>query len=93
MRMLTMIPMANDQVSFNIARTAATSFLGFGLLLLATSIGRAEDTPTERVAKCIENAWAKNVECQTNDTWVDDVFCAIRFEADVIACSAEIIPK
>jgi hypothetical protein len=51
------------------------------------SLLHAEPTPTEKIAACIKNAWRVNYACQTDGSWINDVFCAIKFEADAILCT------
>jgi hypothetical protein len=48
-------------------------------------------TPTELIAECINDAWAVNSACQTDDSWLNDLGCAIKFEADLILCTTVLV--
>jgi hypothetical protein len=65
----------------------------YGAVVLAAVVapsGADAQTPTEAIADCIGDAWDSNDECQTNDTWWDDLPCAIKFEADVLLCAGAV---
>ena len=60
------------------------------LVLASTPVpALAQDKPTEIIAECIYDAWADNVACQTNGSWLDDLGCAVKFLIDSLVCTVK----
>lgn len=78
-------------------RTAHSSVFRKSLVALtfaAMVIGSplVAQTPTERVANCINGSWASYKGCIDGSPWYIDQLCVIKFEADAIGCALEILP-
>ena len=71
-------------------RILATASL-VALLAFAAPL-RAEQTPTEKIAACINNAADHYVDCTTKGGILWDQFCLLKYEADALLCALDILP-
>ncbi len=65
----------------------------FAFQVRAQSVPTSPDeTPTERVAACINNASSAYGECLNDLPWYVEFLCTLKFDADVILCFLEALP-
>ena len=67
--------------------------LAFGMVFLGGIEVHAQQTPTEKIASCIDNAADKFVECADDSGFWGDLGCGIKFIADAILCLPSMILK
>ena len=60
--------------------------LAFGMVFLGGAEMQAQQTPTEKVASCIDNAADKFVDCTDKGGFANDIACGIKYAADAILC-------
>ncbi len=65
--------------------------LVFGMMFLGGAEVQAQQTPTEKVASCIDNAADKFAECTGDSGFWGDLGCGIKYIADAILCLPSMI--